>query len=136
GFENNLYHVAGGVALMLVLILLGKKSWQRITFFAFIGALIIADSYSLDFVVSKLIPHQQNRIMVLFNPDLDPLGVGWNVTQFKIAIGSGGFLGKVYLEGTQTKFDFVPEQHTDFIFCTLGEEFCWVGSLIIIFLFV
>lgn len=65
--------------------------------------------------------------MVLFNPDLDPLGVGWNVTQSKIAIGSGGFLDKGYLEGTQTKFDFVPEQHTDFIFCTLGEEFGWGG---------
>jgi rod shape determining protein RodA len=73
--------------------------------------------------------------MVLFNPDLDPLGVGWNVTQSKIAIGSGGFLGKGYLQGTQTKFDFVPEQHTDFIFCTLGEEFGWLGSLVVIGLF-
>jgi rod shape determining protein RodA len=136
GIENNLYLVAGVVALMLLFILMGKKSWQRITFFSLIGAVIIAYSYSLDFVVSKLPTHQQNRIMVLFNPDLDPLGVGWNVTQSKIAIGSGGFLGKGYLEGTQTKFDFVPEQHTDFIFCTLGEEFGWVGSLIIIALFV
>jgi len=136
GIENNLYLVGGVVALMVVLILLGKKSWQRISFFAVIAAVIIAYSYSLDFVVSKLPSHQQNRIMVLFNPDLDPLGVGWNVTQSKIAIGSGGFLGKGYLEGTQTKFDFVPEQHTDFIFCTLGEEFGWVGSLIIIVLFV
>ncbi len=74
--------------------------------------------------------------MVLFNPDIDPLGVGWNVTQSKIAIGSGGFWGKGYLEGTQTKFDFVPEQHTDFIFCTLGEEFGWVGSLVVVSLFV
>jgi rod shape determining protein RodA len=73
--------------------------------------------------------------MVLFNPNIDPLGVGWNVTQSKIAIGSGGFFGKGYLEGTQTKFDFVPEQHTDFIFCTLGEEFGWVGSLVVIVLF-
>jgi rod shape determining protein RodA len=73
--------------------------------------------------------------MVLFNPDLDPLGVGWNVTQSKIAIGSGGFFGKGYLEGTQTKFDFVPEQDTDFIFCTLGEEFGWFGSLVVIALF-
>ena len=136
GIENNLYLVGGVVALMVVLILLGKKSWQRISFFAVIAAVVIAYSYSLDFVVSKLPSHQQNRIMVLFNPDLDPLGVGWNVTQSKIAIGSGGFLGKGYLEGTQTKFDFVPEQHTDFIFCTLGEEFGWVGSLIIIVLFV
>src|SRR5690606_35527976 len=112
----------------------GKKNWQRISFFALMGAIIIAYSYSLDFVVSKLPTHQQNRMMVLFNPDLDPLGVGWNVTQSKIAIGSGGFLGKGYLEGKQTKFDFVPEEHTDFIFCTLGEEFGWEGSLIIIVL--
>src|SRR5690606_2649075 len=136
GIDNNLYLAAGVAALMLVFILMGKKSWQRVSFFSIVGALIIAYSYSLDFVVSKLPSHQQNRIMVLFNPDLDPLGVGWNVTQSKIAIGSGGFLGKGYLEGTQTKFDFVPEQHTDFIFCTLGEEFGWVGSLIIIALFV
>lgn len=135
GIENNLYLVGGVVAFMVILILLGKKNWQRISFFALMGAIVIAYSYSLDFVVSKLPTHQQNRIMVLFNPDLDPLGVGWNVTQSKIAIGSGGFLGKGYLEGTQTKFDFVPEQHTDFIFCTLGEEFGWVGSLIIIVLF-
>lgn len=101
-----------------------------------LGLLMAGYSYSLDKVVEKLPPHQQNRIMVLFDPDVDPLGVGWNVTQSKIAIGSGGLLGKGYLEGTQTKFDFVPEQHTDFIFCTLGEEFGWTGSLVMISLFV
>ena len=134
--DNNLYLVGGVMALMIMLILMGKKTWQRIVFFLSLGIVISAYSYSLDYVVSKLPPHQQNRIMVLFEPDLDPLGVGWNVTQSKIAIGSGGLFGKGYLEGTQTKFDFVPEQHTDFIFCTLGEEFGWTGSLIIIFLFV
>jgi rod shape determining protein RodA len=80
-------------------------------------------------------PHQRRRIQVLINPDYDPLGDGWNVTQSKIAIGSGGFYGKGFLQGTQTKFDFVPEQSTDFIFCTLGEEHGWIGSLIIIGLF-
>ncbi|KEO73037.1 rod shape-determining protein RodA [Anditalea andensis] len=135
GIENNLYLAAAVMALMVLLILAGKKTWQRIVTFAVMGLVIIAYSYSLDYVVSKLPDHQQNRIMVLFNPDLDPLGVGWNVTQSKIAIGSGGFMGKGYLEGTQTKFDFVPEQHTDFIFCTLGEEFGWIGSLIVIILF-
>lgn len=134
--DNNLYLAGGVMALMVLLILMGKKTWQRIVFFLSMGVVIVAYSYSLDYVVSKLPPHQQNRIMVLFEPDLDPLGVGWNVTQSKIAIGSGGLFGKGYLEGTQTKFDFVPEQHTDFIFCTLGEEFGWTGSLIIIFLFV
>ncbi len=134
--ENNLYIVAAVTGITLLLILSGKKTWKRVLTFSLIGMAIIAYSYSLDLVVSKLPTHQQNRIMVLFNPDIDPLGVGWNVTQSKIAIGSGGFWGKGYLEGTQTKFDFVPEQHTDFIFCTLGEEFGWIGSLVVVFLFV
>ena len=92
---------------------------------------------SVDYFITDVLkPHQQNRIKALINPDADPLGYGWNVTQSKIAIGSGGFFGKGFLEGTQTKFDFVPEQSTDFIFCTLGEEQGWVGSLVIITLFV
>ena len=136
GIENNLF-LAGAIVLVVVaLIFLGKRTWQLIVAFSLIGLGLIALIYSIDFVVSKLPEHQQNRVMVLFNPNLDPLGVGWNVTQSKIAIGSGGLLGKGYLEGTQTKFDFVPEQHTDFIFCTLGEEFGWVGSLVVISLFV
>jgi rod shape determining protein RodA len=135
GVDNNIYLAAIIILAMIALILLGKKSWQRFLAFSLIGLGLIAYIYSIDFVVSKLPAHQQNRIMVLFNPDLDPLGVGWNVTQSKIAIGSGGFFGKGYLEGTQTKFDFVPEQDTDFIFCTLGEEFGWFGSFVVISLF-
>lgn len=136
GIENNLYLVGAIVVIVVALILLGKKTPQQIIGFSVIGIALIAFIYSLDFVVSKLPEHQQNRIMVLFNPDLDPLGAGWNVTQSKIAIGSGGLVGKGYLQGTQTKFDFVPEQHTDFIFCTLGEEFGWLGSFVVISLFV
>jgi len=135
GIENNLYLAFGIGLIFLILASIGKRSWKRTLVFGGIALVMIGYSYSIDFVVSKLPPHQQNRIMVLFNPDLDPLGVGWNVTQSKIAIGSGGFLGKGYLQGTQTKFDFVPEQHTDFIFCTLGEEFGWLGSLVVIGLF-
>ncbi|MDN3204850.1 rod shape-determining protein RodA [Algoriphagus sediminis] len=136
GIENNLYLAVAIGAICLFLILLGKRSWQKTIVFSLIGLGLIGITYSIDFVVSKLPSHQQNRIMVLFNPDIDPLGVGWNVTQSKIAIGSGGMFGKGYLQGTQTKFDFVPEQHTDFIFCTLGEEFGWFGSLVVISLFV
>lgn len=136
GIENNLYLVIGIVILALILIFIGKTSWKRTIAFSAIALVMIGYTYSIDWVVSKLPPHQQNRIMVLFNPNIDPLGVGWNVTQSKIAIGSGGFFGKGYLQGTQTKFDFVPEQHTDFIFCTLGEEFGWFGSFIVIGLFV
>ena len=135
GVDNNLYLAAFIVAIIGALIYLGKKSWQRILAFSLLGIGLIAYIYSIDFVVSKLPAHQQNRVMVLFNPEIDPLGVGWNVTQSKIAIGSGGLFGKGYLEGTQTKFDFVPEQDTDFIFCTLGEEFGWFGSLVVIGLF-
>jgi len=99
---------------------------------AVIGVII-----SVDFVINDVLkPHQQNRIKALINPEADPLGYGWNVTQSKIAIGSGGIWGKGFLEGTQTKFDFVPEQSTDFIFCTIGEEHGWLGSLLLIILFV
>jgi len=92
------------------------------------------------FIVDKvffevLSPHQQDRINVLLGKEVDPKGVGYNVNQSKIAIGSGGFLGKGYLQGTQTKYDFVPEQSTDFIFCTIGEEWGFVGSLFVLSLF-
>ncbi|MBC7451285.1 MAG: rod shape-determining protein RodA [Cytophagales bacterium] len=80
--------------------------------------------------------HQRNRIMVLFDTQLDIRDVGYHVHQSKIAIGSGDFLGKGFLEGTQTKFDFVPEQSTDFIFCTIGEEHGWLGSTVLIILYV
>ena len=74
--------------------------------------------------------------MVLLDPDSDPRGIGWNVIQSKIAIGSGGLWGKGFLQGTQTKFDFVPEQSTDFIFCTIGEEYGFLGSTIFISLYI
>lgn len=134
--ENNLI-VIGVIGTFLVIVFfIGKKNWEKVITLTLFGAFMVGYVYSIDFVVDKLPPHHQNRIMVLFDPDIDPLGVGWNVTQSKIAIGSGGLTGKGYLEGTQTKFDFVPEQHTDFIFCTLGEEFGWIGSFVVIALFI
>nr|WP_262895413.1 rod shape-determining protein RodA [Penaeicola halotolerans] len=134
--ENSLAVLISIAAVGLLIILLGKKKTKRILFISFLTVFTMGISYSVDQVVEKLPPHQQNRIKVLFNPNIDPLGVGWNVTQSKIAIGSGGLTGKGYLEGTQTKYDFVPEQVTDFIFCTLGEEFGWFGSFVVISLFV
>jgi rod shape determining protein RodA len=80
--------------------------------------------------------HQRNRIKVLIDPDFDRKKTGYNVRQAKIAIGSGGLVGKGYLQGTQTKFDFVPEQSTDFIFCTVGEEEGFAGSLLVVGLFI
>ncbi len=87
-----------------------------------------------NYIYNKLEPHQKDRIDVLLQKKDDKKGVGYNVDQSKIAIGSGGFFGKGYLQGTQTKYDFVPEQETDFIFCTVGEEWGFFGSSIVIFL--
>ena len=99
-------------------------------------AIIMALSTIVDWVVNHVLKeHQRNRIKVLLDPSFDTRGLGYQVTQSKIAIGSGGFWGKGYLGGTQTKFDFVPEQSTDFIFCTIGEEFGFVGVLAVIVLF-
>jgi rod shape determining protein RodA len=134
---NQIYlHIGIGV-ILICLILFGKKKFKRIVLLT-IGAVIISGVIeSVDYVITDVLkPHQQNRVKALINPDADPLGFGWNVTQSKIAIGSGGFFGKGFLEGTQTKFDFVPEQSTDFIFCTIGEEWGWLGSMVIIGLFI
>jgi rod shape determining protein RodA len=90
--------------------------------------------FGTDYIYDHLEPHQKDRIDILLQKKVDPKGKGYNVDQSKIAIGSGGFWGKGYLEGTQTKYDFVPEQDTDFIFCTVGEEWGFVGSTAVIFL--
>lgn len=92
--------------------------------------------FSVNFIYNKVMePHQQMRVKVALGIENDLRGVGYNVNQSKIAIGSGGFGGKGFLEGTQTKLKFVPEQHTDFIFCTIGEEEGFVGSVIVVMLF-
>jgi len=91
---------------------------------------------SVDLAITKVLkPHQQHRIYVTLGIEDDPQGVGYNVNQSKIAIGSGGFSGKGYLKGTQTKLHFVPEQSTDFIFCTVGEEWGFLGTSFVILLY-
>lgn len=93
--------------------------------------------FSTDYIFNKVLQdHQRGRIEVLLGMKEDPSGVGYNVNQSKIAIGSGGFFGKGYMNGTQTTFGFVPEQSTDFIFCTIGEEWGFVGSAAVILLYV
>lgn len=93
-------------------------------------------TYSTHYVFdSVLSDYQRNRILVMLGLENDPQGVGYNVNQSKIAIGSGGFYGKGFLQGTQTKFDFVPEQSTDFIFCTVGEEWGFLGTSLVLLLF-
>lgn len=133
---NQLYLHGAIVVALALLIFFGKKKFKRISVLV-VGAIIVMGVIeSVDYVITDVLkPHQQNRIKALINPDADPLGYGWNVTQSKIAIGSGGFFGKGFLKGTQTKFDFVPEQSTDFIFCTIGEEWGWMGSFVVVVLF-
>ena len=134
---NQLYLHGGILVLLVLLIALGKKKLKRISVMVVGAVIIMGVIESVDYVIRDVLkPHQQNRIKALINPDADPLGYGWNVTQSKIAIGSGGFFGKGFLKGTQTKFDFVPEQSTDFIFCTIGEEWGWIGSFMVVVLFV
>jgi rod shape determining protein RodA len=92
--------------------------------------------YSADYLFEKVLePHQRVRIKVLLNMEDDPTGAGYNVNQSKIAIGSGGFLGKGFLNGTQTKLKYVPEQDTDFIFCTVGEEHGFWGSTLVLLIY-
>ncbi len=134
--ENNFYFWTPVAVTVALAIYLNRKSIKRAALIFILGAAIIGMYHSVGYAFDNLLkPHQQNRILVLLNPNADPLGAGWNVTQSKIAIGSGGFGGKGYLKGTQTKFDFVPEQSTDFIFCTIGEEQGWLGSMLVIVLF-
>ena len=127
-----------GFAIVAVIAWLLAGRTLRLAGYAIIALMLTVGVVSgVDFFVNDVLqPHQQDRIRALINPEADPLGAGWNVTQSKIAIGSGGLLGKGFLEGTQTKFDFVPEQSTDFIFCTIGEEHGWIGALVVISLFV
>jgi rod shape determining protein RodA len=133
---NQLFLHGGILVALGLLIALGKKKLKRISVLVVGAVIIMGVIESVDYVITDVLkPHQQNRIKALINPDADPLGYGWNVTQSKIAIGSGGFFGKGFLKGTQTKFDFVPEQSTDFIFCTIGEEWGWIGSFMVVVLF-
>ncbi len=96
---------------------------------------VVLSGLSVNIAYHKLQPYQQKRISAVFNPESDALGSGYNVIQSKIAIGSGGMWGKGFLQGTQTQLKYIPEQWTDFIFCMVGEEFGFAGSIIVVILF-
>lgn len=133
---NKTVLLIGIVLLMTLAVGLSTRYLKRIILIIGISIALIGTVFSVDFVLNDVLkPHQQRRVLLLVNPNSDPLGAGWNVTQSKIAIGSGGLTGKGFLKGTQTKFDFVPEQSTDFIFCTVGEEQGWIGTTLILLLF-
>ena len=134
---SKVYIISGIILLGIIFILFSLK--DRIKILIAVAALVysIALIVSVDYAFNNILkPHQQNRIRVFINPNADPMGAGWQVTQSKIAIGSGGFWGKGYLQGTQTKFDFIPDQSTDNIFCTVGEEHGFLGSFVLVGLFV
>lgn len=127
--------ILGGIVLWLMPKATRRKEGLMATLI--VGFIMIGVVVGVDFFINNVLQkHQRGRIMVLIDPNSDPRGDGWNVIQSKIAIGSGGLYGKGFLEGTQTKFNFVPEQSTDFIFCTVGEEHGFLGSLIVVVLFI
>ncbi|MGB8489546.1 MAG: rod shape-determining protein RodA [Bacteroidales bacterium] len=113
-----------------------KKAISLLVVYLFlIGSLAFVNS--VDFAFNRVLkPHQKERVEILLGLKSDPHGTGYNVNQSIISIGSGGFTGKGYLKGTQTKYKFVPAQSTDFIFCTIGEEWGFMGSLVVICLYV
>jgi rod shape determining protein RodA len=112
-----------------------KMKSQAIIYIFLLGGLLYL--FTVDYAFHNVLkPHQQTRINIMLGMAADPYGEGYNLNQSLISIGSGGFAGKGYLNGTQTKFKFVPEQSTDFIFCTVGEEWGFIGSTVVIGLFV
>ena len=134
-----IYVLLGGVFIALpILAFQAFREGNRFTYLsilAFIGGVVLV--FSTDFLFNDVLQdHQRKRIEVLLGMKEDPSGVGYNVNQSKIAIGSGGLFGKGYLKGTQTTYGFVPEQSTDFIFCTVGEEWGFVGTCGVILLYV
>ena len=148
-FQNDLYQLpfdltlSGGTMLVVVIFLLlaliyyfNQKKKKILILLSAIFIASVGLIKSVDYVFSNVLEaHQSKRINVMLGLESDPRGAGYNVNQSLIAIGSGGFAGKGYLQGTQTKYDFVPEQSTDFIFCTIGEEWGFIGSFFVIALF-
>jgi rod shape determining protein RodA len=148
-FQNDVYQLpfevelTGGWMLIIALFVmmglvfyLNRKKKQILLFSTVIFIACSGLMKSVDYVFNNILePHQSKRINVMLGIESDPYGAGYNVNQSLIAIGSGGLTGKGYLKGTQTKYDFVPEQSTDFIFCTIGEEWGFLGSFVVVALF-
>ncbi|HEX4853431.1 rod shape-determining protein RodA [Arenimonas sp.] len=113
-------------------VFLAGIAWWRIGLFAGLGLAALPAAWPF------LLPHQRERLLTFVNPESDPLGTGWNIIQSKIAIGSGGFSGKGWGQGSQAHLDFLPEHTTDFIFSVLSEEWGWLGvvTLLALYLFI
>ena len=127
--------IASGVGILWII--LTSRRFKNIILTLLMVSASVGFGQGFRYAFENVLPqYQKNRILVIFYPNtIDQQGAGYNLNQSKIAIGSGGLTGKGFLEGTQTKFGFVPEQSTDFIFSTLAEEHGWVGSLVIVSLF-
>ena len=134
--QKIMYIILGGLlVLTLTYYILNKKKHLVMMLGVFVCMFVFV--FSVDYAFNKVLQdHQRSRIEVLLGMKDDPKGDGYNVHQSKIAIGSGGLTGKGFLQGTQTKYDFVPEQHTDFIFCTIGEEGGFLGTATVVLLYV
>ncbi len=141
-FDLNLspYHmvlIPLALSIPVVLVYTFIHKLRYVLFILFFLVTSTAFSFSVDYIFHNILEHHhRDRLNDLLGIESDPLGWGYNVNQSKIAIGSGGLTGKGFLEGTQTKYSFVPEQSTDFIFCTVGEEWGFVGSFVVVGLFV
>lgn len=123
-----------GSALVFVPVLIAMLFFWGVRV-RYLAALFGAGLIALPFVWNALAPYQKKRLLVFLNPSIDPIGASYTAIQSKIAVGSGGLFGKGWLHGTQTQLDFVPEHHTDFIFTVIAEEFGFLGTLLVIFLF-
>ncbi|MBK7103852.1 MAG: rod shape-determining protein RodA [Ignavibacteriae bacterium] len=132
----SLFGLATFLICMILVIALLVYFKKNVFVNASIIVLNISAAYLMDYGINFLKPHQQKRIETFINPLADPLGAGYNIMQTKVAIGSGGIWGKGFLHGNQTQLRFIPEQWTDFIFCVIGEEFGFVGSILTIALFI
>lgn len=132
-----IYIIIGLAVLAAIAIALTEKTKGRIILIIVGAILCVGFVFTTDYLLNNVLKgYQKSRIEAIFRPELvNPKAEGWNLEQSKIAIGSGGFAGKGFLEGTQTKYGYVPEQSTDFIFSTLAEEHGWIGSAVVIVLF-
>ena len=136
-FSNDLlFPVAYLLTSLVGLYFIYQKKLKHVFILLLVSWMCIGASASVDYLFEHLQPHQKERILLLFGALEDNKKAGYNINQSKIAIGSGGLLGKGFLQGTQTRYNFVPEQETDFIFCTVGEEWGFVGSSAVILLFI
>ena len=125
--------------VIIVLIVLSKRKNKRTKIFPFLASFLLAVGFifSSDYIFNTVFEqHHRDRFNILLGLETDTKGIGYNINQSKIAIGSGGFNGKGFLQGTQTKGKFVPEQHTDYIYSTIGEEWGFIGSSLVVFGFV